>query len=59
LAENWQAQKIGGELIFSADLCYNGGSPKFSPFGKGGGTADGGMGFAQSLYDKTARLIRI
>ena len=24
LAEIWQAQKIGGELVFSADLCYNG-----------------------------------
>ena len=24
LAEKWQAQKIGRELVFSADLCYNG-----------------------------------
>ena len=24
LVENWQTQKIGRELVFSADLCYNG-----------------------------------
>jgi len=24
LTENWQAQNFGRELVFSADLCYNG-----------------------------------
>ena len=28
LVENWQTQKIGRELVFSADLCYNGSSKK-------------------------------
>ena len=30
LAENWQAQNFGRELLFSVDLCYNGGSVKAS-----------------------------
>ena len=34
-------QKIGGELVFSADLCYNEANEKASPFGRGGGVADG------------------
>ena len=32
---------FGGELVFSADLCYNGANEKASPFGRGGGEADG------------------
>ena len=28
LTENWQAQNFGRELVFSADLCYNGVSKK-------------------------------
>ena len=32
---------FGRELVFSADLYYNGGSIKASPFGRGGGVADG------------------
>ena len=32
---------IGRELVFSADLCYNGDNEKASPFGRGGGVADG------------------
>ena len=32
---------IGRGLVFSADLYYNGGSIKASPFGRGGGVADG------------------
>ena len=41
LAEKRQVQKIGGELVFSADLCYNGDNEKASPLGRGGGEADG------------------
>ena len=42
LTENLRS-KISAEktLYFSADLCYNGGSVKASPFGRGGGEADG------------------
>ena len=32
---------FGGELVFSADLCYNGDNEKASPLGRGGGEADG------------------
>ena len=32
---------FGRELVISADLCYNGVSKKASPFGRGGGEADG------------------
>ena len=34
-------KKIGRKLVFSADLCYNGDNEKASPFGRGGGEADG------------------
>ena len=30
LAEKWQTQNFGRELVFSADLCYNEGSVKAS-----------------------------
>ena len=30
LTENWQAQDFGRELVFSADLCYNGTNEKSS-----------------------------
>ena len=36
LAEKWQAQKFGRELVSSADLCYNGGSVNAS-LREGGG----------------------
>ena len=32
---------IGRELVFSADLCYNGDNEKASPLGRGGGEAGG------------------
>jgi len=32
---------VGRELVFSADLCYNKANEKASPFGRGGGEADG------------------
>ena len=41
LTEKLQAQKIGRELVFSADLWYNGDNEKASPYGRGGGVADG------------------
>ena len=41
LTENLRAQKNGRELVFSADLCYNGDNDKASPLGRGGGEADG------------------
>ena len=30
LTENWQLQNFGRELVFSADLCYNGANEKAS-----------------------------
>ena len=36
LTEKWQSQNFGRELVFSADLCYNGGSVKAS-LREGGG----------------------
>ena len=32
---------FGRGIVFSADLCYNGGDEKASPSGRGGGEADG------------------
>ena len=32
---------FGRDVVFSADLCYNGANEKASPFGRGGGEADG------------------
>ena len=34
-------QNFGRELVFSADLWYNGDNEKASPLGRGGGEADG------------------
>ena len=32
---------FGRDVVFSADLCYNGDNEKASPVGRGGGEADG------------------
>ena len=32
---------FGRDVVFSADLCYNGDNEKASPLGRGGGEADG------------------
>ena len=32
---------MSAEIVFSADLCYNKANEKASPFGRGGGEADG------------------
>ena len=41
LAEKrWVHKDFGRELVFSADLCYNGTNKKASHFGRGGGEAD-------------------
>ena len=34
LAEKWQTQNFGRELVFSADLCYNGANEKALPLGE-------------------------
>ncbi len=41
LTEHLQAQKFGRGIVSSADLCYNRDNEKASPFGRGGGVADG------------------
>ena len=33
-AENLKAQKVGRELVFSADMCYNGANEKPLPLGE-------------------------
>ena len=36
-----QNTNFGRDIVFSADLCYNEANEKASPFGRGGGVADG------------------
>ena len=53
LAEKWQTQNFGRELVFSADLCYNGTNEKPPSEREGdrvsGGRSLRGFGFVLTL----------
>ena len=57
LTEKWQSQNFGREIVFSADLCYNGANEKPSsgrePLAL---CIFRGMGFARSLCNTKAKL---
>ena len=59
LTENWQARKIGGGIVSSADLCYNESNEKASPFGRGGGVADGEGKMEQVPLKKNNKLLNV
>ena len=60
LTEKLKAQKVGRELVFSADLCYNGTNKK-PPFTQGSlwtrSCIFRGMGFARCLCNTKAKLV--
>ena len=58
LTENLRAQNVG-KLVFSAVLWYNGTNEKASPFGRGGGEADGEGKMEREPLKKNNELLNV